>query len=145
MKTEMSLEQIRVFMEASEAIEFESKSRRETYDWVRTMLVAQEYHSQGKRAKGLLKAYAGKMTGLSRAQVTRLIGQYVETGEIKERSSGRRRFPKLYTDRDIELLAEVDEAHETLSGPATLRILYREVYEFKHLDCDVIQLPSRMK
>ena len=56
MKTEMSLEQIRVFMEASEAIEFEGKNRRETYDWVRTMLLAQEYHSQGKAAKGLLKA-----------------------------------------------------------------------------------------
>ena len=133
MKTEMSLEQIQAFMEASEAIEFDCKNRRETYEWVRAMLVGQEYHRQGKAAKGLVKAYAGKMTGLSRAQVTRLIKQYVETGEIKDGSVGKRRFPKFYTDQDIELLAEVDEAHETLSGPATLRILYREVYEFKHL------------
>ena len=130
----MSLEQIRAFMEASTAIEFESKSRREVYDWVRTTLVAQEYHRQSKAAKGVLKAYAGKMTGLSRAQVTRLIGQYVETGVIRERNSGKRRFPKRYTDRDIELLAEVDEAHETLSGPATLRILYRALYEFKQIE-----------
>ena len=39
----------------------------------------------------------------------------------------RRRFAQLYTGADIELLASVDEAHETLSGPATRRILEREV------------------
>lgn len=39
----------------------------------------------------------------------------------------RRRFPGLYTRADIELRASVDEAHETLSGPATRRILEREV------------------
>ena len=39
----------------------------------------------------------------------------------------RRRFPERYTRADIELLASVDEAHETLSGPATRRILQREV------------------
>jgi hypothetical protein len=38
----------------------------------------------------------------------------------------RRRFAQLYTWADIELLASVDEAHETLSGPATRRILERE-------------------
>jgi hypothetical protein len=31
---------------------------------------------------------------------------------------------------DIELLAAVDEAHETLSGPATQKIQERELYEF---------------
>jgi hypothetical protein len=45
-----------------------------------------------------------------------------------EKEYRRRRFPSLYTRRDIELLAEVDEAHETLSGPATQKILYRMYY-----------------
>jgi transposase InsO family protein len=49
---------------------------------------------------------------------------------VEERAYLRRRFPSLYTGRDIELLAEVDEAHETLSGPATQKILYREFHEF---------------
>jgi hypothetical protein len=70
------------------------------------------------------------MTGLSRAQSTRLIGQYLAQGSIEEKTYRRRRFPSLYTRRDIELLAEVDEAHETLSGPATQKILYREFHEF---------------
>ena len=32
-----------------------------------------------------MRRYVSKMTGLSRAQVTRLIGQYRESGEVKER------------------------------------------------------------
>ena len=134
MKSEMSLEQIRAFMAASEEVEFEGKSRKEVYEWLRTTLVAQEYHRQGKAAKGVVKAYLEKMTGLSRAQITRLVGQYIETGEIKEEVSKRRRFPAFYTREDIELLAAVDEVHETLSGPATIQIMYRELHEFNKLE-----------
>lgn len=43
----------------------------------------------------------------------------------------RHRFPRRYTRADIELLACVDEAHETLSGPATQKILHREFHDFK--------------
>jgi hypothetical protein len=43
----------------------------------------------------------------------------------------RRRFAQRYTRADIELLASVDEAHVTLSGPATRRILERELNVYK--------------
>jgi transposase len=124
------LEQIRAFLEASEEIRFEGRNRKEMYYWVKQTLIEQQYQVRGKTEKGLLRSYKAKMTGLSRAQVTRLIGQYVDTGEVEEREYRRRRFPSLYTRRDIELLAEVDEAHETLSGPATQKILYREYHEY---------------
>jgi transposase InsO family protein len=45
-------------------------------------------------------------------------------------TSRRHRFPTRYTRADIELLAQVDEAHETLSGPATRRVLQREFREY---------------
>ena len=57
------------------------------------------------------------MTGLSRAQMTRLIGQYLESGAVKERNYRRNRFVNRYQAADVKLLVEVDEAHETLSGP----------------------------
>jgi hypothetical protein len=129
-KGPMSLEQIRAFMAASEEIRFEGGNRKEIYDWVRQTVIEQQYHVQGKAGKGLLRCYIGKTTGLSRAQLTRLIGQYLATGKIEERGYCRRRFPSRYTREDIELLAVVDEAHETLSGPATQKILYREFHEF---------------
>lgn len=58
------------------------------------------------------------MTGLSRSQVTRLIARYVKTDAVKERRYRGNQFPNRYTGSDIELLAEVDEAHQTLSGLA---------------------------
>ncbi len=126
----LSLEEIQAFLDASEELEFEGKNRKEVYDWVTRILVGQQYHAMGKVGRGLVRSYIVKMTGLSRAQVTRLIGQYLETGSIAEKVYRRRRFPSVYTRADIVLLAEVDEAHETLSGPATQKILYREYHDY---------------
>src|SRR3984957_8553823 len=71
-------------------------------------------HGQGRRAPG---RYLGKMTGLSRAQLTRLVGRYLATGRVRIKTSHRHRFPTRYTRADVELQAQVDEAHQTLSGP----------------------------
>jgi len=122
----LSLEAIGRFVEASEEIRFESEDRQQLYGWVERVLVEQEYAQQGKAARGLLRRYIERMTGLSRAQVTRLIARYTATGRVVATVYRRRRFPERYTRADIELLATVDEAHETLSGPATRRILERE-------------------
>jgi len=123
----LSLEAIGRFVEASEELRFEGENRQQVYGWVEQVLVQQEYTEQGKAARGLVRRYIEKMTGLSRAQVTRLIARFTATGLVRPTVYRRRRFPGLYTRADIELLAAVDEAHETLSGPATRRILEREV------------------
>jgi transposase InsO family protein len=126
----LSLDQIRTFLAASEEFRFEANNREEIYGWVTRTLVEQEYGGQKREAKGLLRSYLGKMTGLSRAQVTRLIGQYLKSGMVKERRYRRNRFAIHYQAGDVELLAAVDEAHETLSGPATQKILYREFFDY---------------
>jgi len=123
----LSLEAMGLFVAASEDIRFESKNREQVYGWLERVLVGQEYAQQGKAARGLVRRYIEKMTGLSRAQVTRLIARYTATGRVQPTVYRRRRFVERYTRADIELLASVDEAHETLSGPATRRILEREV------------------
>ena len=121
-----SLEQIRAFLDASEAVQFEGEKREEIYGWISRLLQVHGYGQQSRANRGLVRRYVEKLTGLSRAQVTRLIGRYVKSGEVKEEQYRRRRFPQRYTRADIELLASVDEAHESLSGPATKRILERE-------------------
>jgi len=122
----LSLEQIRGFIAASEELRFESEDRAQRYSWVERMLVEQQYASQGKVARGLLRRYIEKMTGLSRAQVSRLIQSYSACGQVRIAAYRRNRFAPRYTRADVELLAAVDEAHETLSGPATRAILKRE-------------------
>lgn len=125
----LSLEQIRAFLETTDEVQFEAAKRAEAYGWISRTLCEQEYWKQSKQVKGLVRRYGQKMTGLSRAQVTRLIAAYVETGSVQERPYRRHRFTPRYSGADIGLLAEVDEAHETLSGPATRQILQRE---FEH-------------
>jgi transposase InsO family protein len=122
----LSLEALGRFVEAGEKIRFEADDRQQRYGWVEQVLVGHEYALLGKAARGLVRRYIEKMTGLSRAQVTRLIARYTASGRVQAPVYQRRRFPQLYTRADIELLASVDEAHEMLSGPATRRILERE-------------------
>ena len=58
---------------------------------------------------------------------------YLRGEEVKPKPYRRHRFRQRYRREDIELLAAVDEAHETLSGPATQKILHRAYYEFQEL------------
>src|SRR5271169_2038629 len=126
----LSLERIAAFLRASEEIHCLGENRQQVYAWIETVSRQQQYVPQGRKARGLLRRYLEKMTGLSRAQVTRLIAHYRANGELQPSHYRRHRFPQRYTRADIELLATVDEAHETLSGPATRRILEREYQDY---------------
>jgi transposase InsO family protein len=126
----LSLEQIRAFLEGSDELRFQASDRRELYEWVERTLVQQEYLRLGRQDKGLVRRYLAKMTGLGRAQVTRLIGQYRKRGEVRVNAYRRHRFATRYGSQDIARLAEVDEAHETLSGSATQKLLQRAYYDF---------------
>ncbi len=99
----LSLEQIQAFLDASEGVRFEGEERGELCGWITAALRQQGYREQGKRVRGLLLRYVGKMTGFSRSQVTRLVSQYMEhrdvavntrttaTGRTGVLRSGRRR------------------------------------------------------
>jgi transposase InsO family protein len=126
----LSLDQVQAFLAASEEVGFEGEKQGEVYGWISETLQFHGYGRQGRAERGVLRRYIAKLTGLSRAQVTRLIGRYLEWGEVKTTHYKRHRFASSYTRTDIELLAAVDEAHDTLSGPATRCILEREYAEY---------------
>jgi transposase InsO family protein len=126
----LNQEQIQEFLESSAEIEFAGRGRAEIYAWTERVVVAQEFARLSRKERGLIRAYIGKMTGLSPAQITRLIRMYLDSGSVQERLYHRHQFARHYTDADIALLAEVDRAHERLNGSATRRILEREYLEF---------------
>jgi hypothetical protein len=126
----MSLEQIRAFLAGSSDVHFAGQGRDQVYRWVEQRLVRYEYSSLQRPEKGLIRCYLGRMTGLSRAQIQRLIAQYAETGRVQAKIYQRTRFPHRYTAADVDLLAYVDQAHSNLSGPATQRILEREYRQY---------------
>jgi len=122
----LSLVEMEAFLDASASVGFAGESRSAIYGWAESLLCHQEYGSRSRRAKGVIRGYLERMTGLSRAQGTRLIGCYTRTGRVVVQPAQRRRFPRRYTVEDVALLARVDRAHERLSGPATQHILKRE-------------------
>jgi len=121
-----SLEQIRAFLEASQEVHFHGEGRQDVYAWVDRTLRQQSYPKLSRADKGLVRRFVMKMTGLSRAQMTRLIGQFDQTQAVRATVYRRRRFGRRYTAADVALLVEVDQAHGRLNGAATRQILERE-------------------
>src|SRR5436305_10097819 len=128
--TPMSLEQIQAFLAGSGEVRFSGQHRDEIYGWTEQTLVRHEYAGLSRAEKGVLRQYLACMTGLSRAQVARLIASYAETGHVKAAPYQRRKFATIYTKADVQLLAYVDKSHGNLSGPATKRILEREYSDY---------------
>ena len=124
----LSQEQIRDFLKSSQPIDFAGCGRNEKYAWVECVLGAQSYGELAKRERGVVRAYMEKVTGMSAAQMTRIIRGFLDHGVVRAAPYERHRFRALYTPEDIALLAEVDRAHERLSGPAT-RHIFQRAYE----------------
>lgn len=121
-----TLEQIRAFLEGTQALGLEAPAREAAYDWITAELRRFGYLRLSKAGKGLIRRYLSKATGLSRAQITRLITQFRETRHIRDRRGPPARpFARRYTQADIRLLAETDALHGTLSGPATRKLCER--------------------
>ncbi|HYL92976.1 MAG TPA: integrase [Alphaproteobacteria bacterium] len=119
-------ERITEFLSGSAGIDFTGQSRTERYAWLQATLTEQQYFALARKQRGTVRALLGKVAGLSMPQITRLIRSYRNNGEIRVSVRTRRRFPVRYTVEDLELLIEVDRAHQRLSGPATRRIFERE-------------------
>ena len=117
----LSAVEIRRFLDASEGIDFSGAERGGVYQWIEETLRRYRYSQQSKEARGVLREFIIKMTGLSVPQVTRLIGRYLHLGQVREKEYRRHRFVRQYRLDDIVLLAGVDQAHGRLSGPATRR------------------------
>jgi len=108
-----SLEQIRAFLAGSSEVRFAGERREEVYEWMEQTLVRLQYASLKRPGKGLVRSYITRMTGLSRAQATRLIMAYRETGRVKATAYLRTQFATQYTAADVALLAYVDKAQQT--------------------------------
>ena len=122
-----TLEEVRDFLAGSEPVDFHFTDRRGAYDFVTRALRRLNYGELSKADKGVVRRFVAKVTGWSRAQTTRLIGQYRKTGRIEDRRRGATRpFQRRYTAADIRLLAEVDEQLGGVCGPSTRRVMQRQ-------------------
>jgi hypothetical protein len=82
----VSLEQMRSFLGGSEGVGFAGCHREQVYSWVERTLRQQNWSEVKRDDRGLMRQYLEKMTGMSRAQITRLIGLYVKGEAVRPRA-----------------------------------------------------------
>ena len=126
---QLSLADREDFLTGSKQLE-DQVARDESYGLIEGVLNAQHYRKLGKGERGTMSRFLRKVTGLSRAQVNRLITRGRRTGHVvREPTKGRPSFPRLYPAADVARLAETDAAPEDLSGdlsgPAVRRLFLR--------------------
>ncbi len=127
-----TVKEVRAFLDGTTPFDFKPQSREDTYRWIGKTLEQLRYKTLGKADRGTVKAFLEKVSGLSRAQVTRLISQHRKHGRIRDRRGPpANAFPRRYTSQDIGLLSEMDALHGTLSGPATRKLCERAFVVYK--------------
>ncbi len=120
-----TIKEIKEFLTQKNKVQFKYQDKAQAYNWVEETLVKFEYIKQTKSDKGVLRTYIALMTGYSRAQATRLISQYLRTGEVQVTEYQRHSFSRKYQDNDLKLLANTDELHEFPNGNAVKTTLKR--------------------
>ena len=102
------------------------------YGWIEQVLHRFGYRQLGRADKGVLLAYLQRLSGYSRAQLTRLVARWVTAKPlVKSYRRPEYAFARRYTAADVAVLADVDLAMGTLSGPATACVLRRQRDVFK--------------
>jgi hypothetical protein len=122
----LSLVEIEAFLAASDSVRFTGCGRTEIYGWVERLLCHHQYPHLGRRAKGLLRAYIERMTGLSRAQSTRLIGGYVGSVGLPSSPPAGLVTSAAIPRPTSSCWPQSTRRTSGLSGPATRHILKRE-------------------
>ena len=126
----LSLAEMEEFLRGSRKLELGAECQEAIYRFLEGLLASQQYRKLKKRERGIVRRFGAKITGLNRAQVTRLIARWRKDRRLEKRMAQRSRFVRRYTAEDVALLAETDTAHEDLSGPAMLHILHREFVRY---------------
>ena len=121
-----SIDQLRDFLEGTQDVAFAVLTGKdERYRWMQQTLIKFRYRRLSKADKGIVIRYLMKMSGYSRQQATRLIGQYIDCGQLRRRQCTVRGFHRRYTDEDVALLVEVDGLHDTPNGLAVKKLCER--------------------
>ena len=123
-----TVEQVRQVLAGTQALEFRGAEDDEgRYGWIAAVLKRFEYRQLPRGDRAPVLAYLQRLSGYSRAQVTRLVSRWVGgKALVKQYRAPGNAFARRYTSADVALLVEVDRAMGTLSGPATKCVLRRQ-------------------
>ena len=123
-----TVEKMRQVLAGTQALEFrQAGDDAGRYAWIDAVLRRMDYRQLKRPERGVALAYLQRLSGYSRAQVTRLVSRWMARKPlVKQYRAPEHAFARRYTPLDVALLAEVDSAMGTLSGPATACVLRRQ-------------------
>jgi transposase InsO family protein len=123
-----TLEQVRQVLEGTQSLEFrQAEDDQGRYAWIESVLRRFDYRQLPRAHRGPVLSYVQRLSGYSRAQITRLVSRWdAGKGLVKGYRAPVHAFARRYTSADVALLADVDRAMGTMSGPATACVLRRQ-------------------
>lgn len=121
----LTLVEMQAFVTSHRHVSWSAVEGEAVYRLIEQVLKVQQYRRLSKGQKGIVRSFLAKVTALSRSQLARLIRRWMDTRRIERQPARRPSFPRRYTMADIASLAEVDAAHEDLSGPAVRHLCQR--------------------
>lgn len=130
-----SIEQLESFLKGSQPITLTILSNKdERYAFAEKLLRRFGYQNLKRPQRGILCKFLVKVTGYSRQQVTRLIKQYQATGRVVRHQKTLSGFFQFYTKTDIQLLAAMDQRHNTPNGMMVKKLCERAYHRFNELE-----------
>ena len=127
-----TLDQVREVLAGTHALEMRPVADEAgRYAWIEQVLKRFDYRCRKRSERGVVLEYLGRISGYSRAQITRLVSRWVAGKRlVKQYRAPEHAFAKVYTAVDVALLVEVDQEMGTLSGPATACVMRRQRDEY---------------
>ena len=130
-----TIEQLEEFLRATPEVVFTAsgaggRADNQRYEHISRVLARFDYPQRNKRERGVLLAYLRRTSGYGRAQLNRLVARWTDNRVARHPLVKRYRAPaapfaRKYTASDVELLVEMDRAHEDVCGPAIAHLLQR--------------------
>jgi hypothetical protein len=127
-----TLDQVRQFLDGTRDVQFAVASDDESrYAHIAEVVGRFGYRRLGRPDKGLVLRYLQRTSGYREAQVKRLVKRVRAGQGLRKRyQAPAHAFARRYTHADVLLLAELDRAFATMSGPATAHLLQRAFSDY---------------
>ena len=123
--------EMEAFLAGNQPIAFAvASSKDERYQFVEDILKRFRYAQLKRREKGAVIKFLRKISGYSRQQLTRMIERHNERGVLQRFHKTINGFEQIYQARDIRLLAELDQRHDTPNGFRVKKLCERAYHEF---------------
>src|SRR3989338_8255271 len=126
----VSMRQVEESIETLNTPIFSFSSHENAYTWISGVLDRFLYFEKDrtKKEKNSIRRYIKRYTTYSKSQITRLVKEKKKTGTLTYgKGKKRHQFKKIYTEKDIELLAEADNVYRRMSGTA-MRSVFKDEY-----------------